>query len=104
MHTEWRVRMASLSILLCFGPGLISAAEPAPGARLSPDITARFLAGLAAPAADVSQSTGESVWALHARELDKAWKRTDQQVSTIQDWTTQFLAPAARQSETMFYM
>jgi hypothetical protein len=89
--------MAGVSVLLCLTAEITFGAADLNGIRQSADMTARFLAGMAAPVDDTP-------WALHARELDQAWKRADQQVAAIQEWTGRFLTPAAGDANTVFYM
>jgi len=103
MRQRCRFISPPVSAVLSLIASSVLASENPLRLELSPDATARFLAGLAAPAWPASESTNESAWAIHSRELDQAWQRTDQQVAAIQDWTGQFLAPA-RGSDTMFYM
>jgi hypothetical protein len=71
----------------------------------SPDITAKFLAGLIVPAAPVEGPSDDSAWVIHSRELDRAWQRTgQQQLPAIANWASSFLQPANPRSDTMFYM
>src|SRR5438128_1598276 len=75
------------------------------GAEESADTTAKFLAGLAVPATAVDTPDTTSPWAAHSRELDRAWKRTEQQqLPAIANWAPDFLAPNYRGGGTMFYM
>ena len=78
--------------------------------NLDPDTTAKFLAGLAVPAAPADSLSGsnpvaENPWIVHSNELDRAWKRTDQvQLPAIADWAPDALGSAYADNRTMFYM
>ena len=77
---------------------------PAAGAEATADTTAKFLAGMVVPAAP-ADSIGESPWAAHSRELDQAWKRTEEkQLPAIANWAPAFLGGAHSEPGTMFYM
>ena len=81
-----------------------SASLAASAAEVSADRTAKFLAGIAVPAAP-ADSIAESPWALHSRELDRAWKRTEeQQLPAIASWAPAFLGSSHSEPGTMFYM
>ena len=70
----------------------------------SGDRTARLLAGMAVPASP-PDAIAESPWVMHAQELDRAWKRTqDRQLPAIATWAPNFLGGAYREPGTMFYM
>lgn len=71
----------------------------------TPDVTAKYLAGLAVPASPAEGAIAESPWVLHSTELDRAWKRlADQQLPAIANWAPESLGPAYRNPGTMFYM
>ncbi len=74
------------------------------GADNSPDTTAKYLAGLAVPAAAVDAPANDNPWVLHSAELDRAWKRADEQMAAIASWAPNFLGPAYHGNATMFYM
>ena len=51
-----------------------------------------------------SQPSGNP-WLIHSSELDRAWKRTEQQqLSSIATWASQFLGSAYQANNTVFYM
>jgi hypothetical protein len=83
---------------------LLLAAFPGFAADNSPDTTAQFLAGLAAPAARVDAAVSDNPWAIHALELSREWKRTDEQLSAIANWAPDALGTAYREDSAMFYM
>lgn len=81
----------------------VASASLLPGADLPPDTTAKFLAGLAVPAA--ASDSADSPWTVHSRQLDRAWQRTEQQqLPAIANWAPTFLGAPQSDSGTMFYM
>ncbi|MFL6515638.1 MAG: hypothetical protein ACJ8M1_11510 [Chthoniobacterales bacterium] len=70
----------------------------------SADTTAKFLAGLAVPTTPANTAAGADPWLVHSRELDRAWKRTDQQLAAIVSWAPASLGQAYQENGNMFYM
>lgn len=70
----------------------------------SADTVAKFLAGLAVPAAPVDTATADNPWIVHSTELDRAWQRADQQLSAIAQWAPDFIGNAYQDNNTVFYM
>ena len=70
----------------------------------SPDTTAQFLAGLAAPAARLDAPVSDNPWTIHSSELSREWKHTDEQLSAIANWAPDALGTAYWEASTMFYM
>jgi hypothetical protein len=95
---------------LCFrwigilGLALSTAGVALASPNTSPDTTAKFLAGLAVPAAAAESAAGSDPWLVHSAELDRAWKRTDQQLAAITNWAPLSLGPAYQENGNMFYM
>jgi hypothetical protein len=82
---------------------LLAAAAPARGADVSPNDTARFLAGLQ-PAADspLASLTNDGNWRQHASAFDAAFQRVEKnQLARIRSWSSANLT-AAR--PTVYYM
>ena len=96
--SSWVRRTLGIGALLLF------AISRGLGADNSPDTIAKFLAGLAVPAAPVDAPAGGNPWITHSTELDRAWKRTDQQLAAIASWAPDLLGPAYLEGNTMFYM
>ncbi|MEI9892355.1 MAG: hypothetical protein WDN28_00090 [Chthoniobacter sp.] len=72
---------------------------------VTPDITARFLAGLPVRDTPLEALSRNQSWVDHATEFDKAWKELDaRQLSKIRAWSAEFLANAATDKGPMFYM
>jgi hypothetical protein len=81
--------------------GLVGQVE---AADTSPDTTAKYLAGLAVPAAPADGQV-DSPWILHSAELDRAWKRfAEQQLPAIANWAPEALGTAYQGRGPMFYM
>jgi hypothetical protein len=113
--------MRSLLLLLLATLAACSGAMAQPQYSPDPDTIAKFLAGLAVPAAPVDATTmerpggpapdpspftnPESPWIIHSNELDRAWKHTQEaQLATIANWAPSALGSAYRDTGTMFYM
>jgi hypothetical protein len=95
------------SIRVAFTCGLLLAAtcRILSAADQSPDITAKYLAGLAAPAASADTPADASPWEFHAHELDRAWQRTEQrQLPAIANWAPGFLGEFEQSDRPVFYM
>jgi hypothetical protein len=72
---------------------------------VSPDTTARFLAGLPVRDTPLEGLSRNPSWVDHAAEFDKAWKELDtRQLAKIRAWSTEFLTDAATDKGPMFYM
>ena len=98
MRQYWR-------LIQIFGFILAASSRVLLGSDQSPDTTAKFLAGMAAPAINVDTSAEQNPWLVHAHELDRAWQRTEQrQLPAIAQWAPDFLGPAYRDTDTLFYM
>jgi hypothetical protein len=70
----------------------------------TPNETARFLAGLPVEGA-LAHLTATPEWQQHARELDEAWTRKEQnQILPIRDWMMHHADQHYRTTGTMFYM
>ena len=96
---------ARVELILTIGCVLAAGGEALLAADISPDTTAKYLAGMAVPAASVEPVSSESPWVVHSRELDRAWQRTQQQqLPAISSWAPEFLGQAYRDTQTMFYM
>src|SRR5205085_11897059 len=81
LKKSWSGMRVAVGILLSLTPRPLLAADQ------SADTTAKFLAGLAVPAAPIDAPGSESPWIVHSRELDRAWKRTEQQqLPAIGSW------------------
>lgn len=89
---------------LGIGAFFLLAASHGFAADNSPDTTAQFLAGFVAPAARVDAPVSDNPWAIHASELSREWKHTDEQLSAIANWAPDALGTAYREDSTMFYM
>ena len=75
------------------------------GADSSADTTAKYLAGMAVPAAAADPAAAESPWVVHSRDLDRAWQRTEhQQLPAIASWAPSFLGTSHPDTSTVFYM
>ena len=98
MRRFWRV-------IQIFGFILAASTRVLLASDQSPDTTAKFLAGMAAPAINVDSTAEQNPWLVHAHELDRAWQRTDQrQLPAIAQWAPDFLGSAYRDTSTVFYM
>jgi hypothetical protein len=72
---------------------------------VSPDTTARFLAGLPVRDTPLDALSRNQSWVDHATEFDKAWNELDKrQISKIRAWSGEFLADATADKSPMFYM
>ena len=105
MRERWQlILILTLGLILAPGAPLL-AADSSVRSEPAFDTTANYLAGLAVPAAAVDAPESDSPWTIHSRELDRAWKRTDQQqLPAIEHWVFDFIDPASRDISTMFYM
>jgi hypothetical protein len=104
MEKRWQFINLTLGLLLIAGRALLGA-DNSVRSGLAYDTTANYLAGLAVPAAAVDAPESDSPWIVHSRELDRAWKRTDQQqLPAIEHWIPDFIGPANGDISTMFYM
>jgi hypothetical protein len=99
MPELWWSRLA-----FTFGILFMWAGQPVWAADSSPDTIAKYLAGLAVPASPPGVAASENPWVVHSAELDRAWKRTDQQLSGISQWAPQYLGEAYQTNQTVFYM
>jgi hypothetical protein len=98
MRQYWR-------LIQIFGFVLVASPRVLLGSDQSPDITAKFLAGMAAPAINVDTSAEQNPWLVHAHELDRAWQRTEQrQLPAIAQWAPDYLGSVYRDTGTVFYM
>ena len=94
-----------IGLLLAFGWVVIAGSGISLAADASPDTTAKYLAGMAVPAAANATFAGESPWIVHSRELDRAWARTDRrQLPAIGNWAPGYLGPTVQDTGTMYYM
>ena len=99
MIRKGRVGVAALLLLLAAVSRGLTADDN------SPDTTAKFLAGLAVPAAPVDAPASDNPWIIHSTELDRAWKHTEEaQLAAIANWAPHALGQAYRENGTMFYM
>jgi hypothetical protein len=72
---------------------------------VSPDATARFLAGLPVRDTPLEGLCRNQSWVDHATEFDKAWKELDaRQLAKIRAWSSEFLADAVTDKAPLFYM
>jgi len=72
---------------------------------ISPDDTARFLAGLPVRNTPLEGLSRNQAWVDHATEFDSAWKELDaRQLSKVRSWSGAFLADASAGKGPMFYM
>jgi hypothetical protein len=84
---------------------VLSAADTSVRDGLIADTTAKYLAGMAVPAISAEAPEADSPWRVHSRELDRTWKRTEeQQLPAIANWTADFVNPLIRDPSRMFYM
>ena len=96
--------ISRLILVLAVGIACCGAGSPLLAIDEAADRTARLLAGMAVPASPAN-ALGESPWVEHSRELDRAWKRTqDQQLPAIANWAPNFLGRAHSEPGTIFYM
>lgn len=74
-------------------------------ADVSPDATAKFLAGLPVRGTPLESRSLDPDWATHAAELDRAWNRLEQeQLSKIRLWAPKFLGDFYNDPGPLFYM
>jgi hypothetical protein len=105
MRDRWKfISIVSLGLVLA--PGiLLFGADDSGRDRLSFDTTANYLAGLTVPAGSAETPERDGPWTVHSRELDRAWKRTDQQqLPAIERWVPDFIGSPSQGAGTMFYM
>ena len=90
-------------ILLAVGLLAFALPGPALAAAVSPDDTARFIAGLPpAPDSSLAVLARKPAWQSHARWFDDAWTKVERErLSKIRDWSAKNLK--GRQ-DTLFYM
>jgi len=98
------LRIPYLTWIGIVGLALLPAGVTLASTDNSPDTTAKFLAGLAVPATPADSAAGTDRWLVHSAELDRAWKRTDQQLAAIASWAPAFLGQAYQENGNMFYM
>lgn len=73
-------------------------------AAVTPDETARFLAGLPVRGSALEAMARQKEWAEHAVEFDKAWKELDtRQLAKIRAWAPEALGGAWTAKEPVFY-
>jgi hypothetical protein len=98
MRQYWRV-IQTFGFILAASTRVLLASDQ------SPDITAKFLAGMAAPAINVDTRAEQNPWLIHAYELDRAWQRIEQrQLPAIAQWAPDYLGSVYRDTGTVFYM
>ena len=72
---------------------------------VSPDVTARFLAGLPVTGTSLQEKTSDPAWARHAAEFDNQWGQFEKtQLLNIRGWAAQALGSAFASSQPVFYM
>ena len=72
---------------------------------VTPNDTARFLAGLPVRDTPLENLSRNPAWVDHATEFDKSWKELDaRQLAKIRAWSAEFLADASADKGPMFYM
>jgi hypothetical protein len=72
---------------------------------ITPNDTARFLAGLPVRDTPLAELSRNQAWVDHATEFDKAWKELDaRQLSKIHAWSGDFIADASASKAPVFYM
>jgi hypothetical protein len=106
MAQQWRLASVLIcTFLICARAEPLVTANDAVRAGLAADTTAKYLAGMVVPSAPLDAKESESPWAVHSRELDRAWRRTEQQqLPAIASWAADFLSPAYQDARTVFYM
>ena len=78
---------------------------PAVRAEVTPDATARFLAGLPVPGTPLEGLTSEPAWVRHAAEFDREWGRFDQaQGGKVREWAAHALGEIFTSQQPAFYM
>ncbi len=94
-----RIKALFLIAALVFWRVLTAAAET------SPDVTARFLAGLPVAGGSLENRTSDPAWIRHAAEFDKEWERFDTtQRAHIEEWAEEALGQNFESSQPLFYM
>ena len=74
-------------------------------AAVTPDETARFLAGLPVRGSALEPMAGQKEWAEHAVEFDRAWKELDtRQLAKIRAWAPEALGAAYTARDPLFYL
>lgn len=95
------VFVRSISILAALALGGHLAAQEA----VSPDLQARFLAGLPVRGTPLESASLTSAWTEHAIALDAAWKALERrQLAPIRAWRPDFLGPVADDRGPLYYM
>ena len=83
---------------------LVCTARLTAQAAVTPDETARFLAGLPVRGSALEPMAGQKEWAEHAVEFDRAWKELDaRQLAKIRAWAPEALGAAFAAREPVFY-
>jgi len=92
-------------LLLAFA--LIAGMDIASATRrdtVTPDATARFLAGLPVTGTPLESLSQDRAWAKHSTEFEKAWKELDaRQLSRIRSWEAEYFSEGATSQRPMFY-
>lgn len=84
---------------------LFFAAYAAAQDTITPNDTARFLAGLPVRDTPLAELSRNQAWVDHATEFDKAWKDLDaRQLAKIRAWSGDFIADASTSKAPVFYM
>ena len=72
---------------------------------VSPDDTARFLAGLPLDGTALERFSSDPAWAQHSRSFDRAWKNFEQgQLAKIRAWEQANLSIALSSKSPVFYL
>jgi hypothetical protein len=94
-----------LLVRLFFVIACACAVYPLRAEEVSPDVTAKFLAGLSVQATPLQARMSDPAWVRHAAEFDSQWAQFEQnQLSHIRRWAAQALGAAFTSKQPLFYM
>jgi hypothetical protein len=101
IHRNFLGLTLAVSIALSLGIHPLCAARRD---QVTPDSTARFLAGLSVTGTPLEKLSQDRAWTKHATEFEKAWKDLDaRQLSKIRSWESEHFREGASSQRPMFY-
>jgi hypothetical protein len=88
--------LVALLLVPCLSQGALGPA--------SPDVTARFLAGLPVSGTPLESLSQENAWVTHAKQFEESWQQLEtRQLVKIRAWEAQNLPEAAASKRPLFY-